>query len=68
MSALLLTDLKEGDIIVVKDSRGGGRLARVEKLTREGKLLVSRRWNACQKWGVTLEVTLDEVIKVEERV
>jgi len=67
---LRLTDLHEGDLVIVADKVNiDGHLARVEKFTREGKVVVRRRWISSRgdPFGPPLEVTLDEILRVEVR-
>jgi hypothetical protein len=64
---VLLSDLKEGDVILSKFCPMP-RLAIVTAITRDGKLKIRRKWNSGNTWGHEVEISVTDVLKVEARI
>lgn len=70
-----LTAIREGDIVEIVDPLRRSHIALVEKLTRDGNLVVRRRHTSKayaklekSQWGIPFHIKLGQVVKVLARI
>jgi hypothetical protein len=70
MHAVTLADVKEGDLIIVRDFYPE-RLAVITRIKRDGNLKIRKRWRDRHsfRWSpVEIEIPISDVIRIEVRV
>ena len=69
---MTLADVKVGDLIIVEDEDFyPERLAVITGIKRDGKLKIRKRWrdrNSFRWSPIEIEISISEVIRLEERV